>query len=246
MDAIEERLQIEVDHPPAPLCDVALGLGDGRLTAPPRAETVARRVKGPFEVRLQDRLHRLLHDPVDHVRNAQAPLATPRLRDPHPPDPTRPVGTVQQRGVQRRQLLAQVLTHLRDALPVRSGGALIRRHLLECLLQMPLVRYCLHRHRGWRPSPRDSWLRHRPRTKTRPAWPPCLDDPLRAGGCPTKQPELSHRFAGRGSLPSPPRRDGYGPLSLAGWYYGAIRLLLSLRHLVVGLLDDYRSQAETR
>ena len=40
-----------------------------------------------------------------------------------------------------------MLSHLVDALPVRSGGAVVRRHFLECSSQVSLVRHLLHRHR---------------------------------------------------------------------------------------------------
>ncbi len=42
IDPVKELLQVKIDDPPVPCFQVALGLCDGRVTAPPRSEGTSR------------------------------------------------------------------------------------------------------------------------------------------------------------------------------------------------------------
>jgi hypothetical protein len=72
---------------------------------------------------------------INHVGNTQPPLSASRLWYPHAPDVSGTVAPIQQARSQLRQKLLQVLAHVLDALPVRPGRSLIRRHFLERLFE---------------------------------------------------------------------------------------------------------------
>lgn len=232
VDSIEEALQIEVDHPLVALLQMPHGLRDRRVTAPPWPEAMAALVECRLVVRAEHLVHRLLYEPVDHVRDAKAALPTSCFRDPHPADQAGSVAPFQQLAPQRRQHDVEVRAHLGDALPIRSRGAVVLRHLLERTHQVVLGRHLLHRHRRQGGSLRVPSLRHRARRRHGPARVHPAVGPSRAVGCRSEQFELSCLFTGRGRLPSP-RRRGWGRLSAVFRYYATIRLLPSLHHFVL-------------
>jgi hypothetical protein len=124
--------------------------------------------------------------------------------------------------------------------PLRFGRKVFRQRPFDPQLSQKqrgcpgamTYKHCKHGHRRWEWSRRGPWLRHRATLRSGYTHPSVAAGPLRAVGCPTEQPELSHLFTGRGRLPSPPRTSGLGRLSTAFRYYATIRLLPSLRHLV--------------
>src|ERR1041384_4026775 len=138
---------------------------NGRMAAPFRSEAVVTGVERRFVMRAQYLVHRLLHDPIDHVRYAKTSLPAARLRYPHAADISWPVAPIEQLAMQHRQDSAEVSSHLVDALSIWTWGALVRRHLLERSPQIPFARYFLHRHRRRDASFRVSRLRHRVRRR---------------------------------------------------------------------------------
>src|SRR5439155_2984198 len=115
VDAVEEFLEVEIDDPFVPVFQIRLRLGDGRVTAASRSEAMARWVKGRFPVRAEYAVHGLLDPPVDHIGNAKATLAAPCLRNPHPANHPRAIGSVEQSRTKRRQEVTEVLAHFVDA-----------------------------------------------------------------------------------------------------------------------------------
>ena len=97
MDAVEELREADVDHHPVPVADVLLRFGDRRVCPTLRPESVAARMKGRFEDRLQNLEHGLLNPPVNHVRDAQSAFPSAWLGNPNPADVTRLVRPIQQR-----------------------------------------------------------------------------------------------------------------------------------------------------
>jgi len=115
IDPVEELLQVQVHHPLEALLQMPPGFGYCRVTASPRSETVAAPVERRLVVRAEHLVHRLLYDPIHHVRYAKSSLAAACLRDPDPADQAGPITSVQQRASQRRHDFADVLAHLIDA-----------------------------------------------------------------------------------------------------------------------------------
>jgi hypothetical protein len=231
MNPVEESLQVKINHPLVPLFQVALRLGDGRMTAASRAKAVATSVERRLVMRAEHLVHRLLHDPVDHVRYPQ-PSSSSRFGYPHAADVSRSVRPRQQLPTQLGQHPWQVPAHCLDALPVWAWRAVVRCDSLECLHQACFVRYLLHRHhRGQGRSLRGSRLRHRARRRGGPTRIRSAVGPWRAVGCLAKQSELLCLLAGRGRLPSPLLGCGWDRLSPAFRYYATIRLLSSLCHV---------------
>src|SRR6266851_570226 len=118
---VEKLFQIKIDDPFVPVLQILLRLGDGRVTAAPWSEAMARWVKGRFPVRAEHVQHRLLNPPVDHVGNAKATLAASWLRNPDPANHPRAIGSVEQVTAKHRKKLVEMLAHLVDALSVRAG-----------------------------------------------------------------------------------------------------------------------------
>lgn len=233
VDPVEELRQVNVHHPLAVVCYVLACRGYCRVTASPRSEAVARIVESRFEMRTEHLVHGLLDDAVDHVRDAKTPFSTSRLRNPHTADHPRSVAAIKQRSGKPRQQRVQVFPHIIDALPVGTGRALVGRDLLKRDDQVSSMAYLLHCHRGRCSSLPVQRLRHHAGRSIRRFQSPGPGGPSRAVGCPAEHFKLQRRFAGRGSLPSPSLARGWGRLSAAFRYYGAIRPLSSLRHLVV-------------
>ena len=147
VDPVEKFLQVQIHHPLVAFFQMPLGLGDRRVTAATGPKAVATRVKRRLVVRAEHFVHRLLHDSIDHIRDAKASLPAARLRNPHAADVPRSVAAVEQLAAQHQQDLVELLAHLVDALPVRTRRALVRRDLLERFSQILLTCHLLHRHR---------------------------------------------------------------------------------------------------
>src|SRR5215510_840695 len=210
-------------------------LGDRRVTAPARPEAMAAWVERRLVVRAEYLVHRLLHDPVDHVRYTKPSLPATRLRDPYPANQPRVIAPIQQGMAERRQNLFEVLSHLAHALSIRSGSAIVTLHALKCSSQVSIARYLFHRHRGRVRAVRVLRLRHRMLGRKSGSVPPLSrNGPSRAVGCLGEQWQLARRFAGRDRFPSPRAGRGWDRLSAAFRYSAIIRLLSSRRHLVVG------------
>jgi hypothetical protein len=126
-----------------------------------------------------------------------------------------------------------MLTPFSDALPVRSGRAFVRRDLLKRFPQISFARHLLNRHRWRGLSHRAPWLRHLVRLRRGLVRVRSAVGPLRAVGCLAKQFELLCLLAGRGRLPSPLLGSGLDRLSPALRYGATIRLLSSLRHVIL-------------
>jgi hypothetical protein len=99
-----------------------LCLGDRGVGSAVRAEAMTARVERRFEDRLQDLEHRLLNDPIHHIRNAKPPLPTTRLRQPDPANITGLIAfgqqSVAQRGEKRRSIVLRFLDRPVRPLPV--------------------------------------------------------------------------------------------------------------------------------
>src|SRR5215213_2486620 len=234
MNPVEKLVQVKVYEHLVALLQIPDRLGDRRVTAPALAEAVAARIEGRVVVRSHHLSYCLCYDPIDHIRDAEAPLTAPRFGDPHAADLPRPIGAVEQFPAQTAEDLFQMLTHLFDRLTIRAGSTVVGSHVPERLLQVVPTSHLLHRHRRQRSSPRGLRLRHRARRSHGPTHGRSAVGPLRAVGCLAEQLELSCLFAGRGLLPSPrPGGRGWDRLSTALRYYWTLRLLSSHRRLVL-------------
>jgi hypothetical protein len=148
MDSIEELGQIEIHDRPVAGFEVLLCLGDGRHRTAPRPEPVTAGVEGRLEHRLQHLEHGLLHDPVDHVGDAEAPLPASGLRDEHPTDITGPVAPLQQRTTQPREKRRRLRLRLLDRLSVETRCALVAHHVDERQSQIGLRRHLFQQPTG--------------------------------------------------------------------------------------------------
>ena len=236
VDSVEEVLQVQVDDPLVPVLQISLRLGDGRVTAPSRPEAMAARVEGRLVVRAEHLVHGLLDTPVDHIRECQGRAAR------RPPWGSTPGGS-SPGGRSRRAARGAAPAGARPrcsrtssiALAVRAGRPVVLCHLLETPLS------------GFHRSP--------PPPSSSPAGssPACFSTSApRAGsraGRPVSAPAtapcgLSAVSGNSSSWPAcslavvafPPRvlARGWDRLSTAFRYYATIRLLSSLRHLVLG------------
>jgi hypothetical protein len=99
----EEFLEIQIDDPVVPLFQIRLRLGDGRVTAASWSEAMARCVKGRLPVRAEHAVCRLLNPPIHDIGNTKAALAATWLRNPHPANHARAIGSLQQMATQHRQ-----------------------------------------------------------------------------------------------------------------------------------------------
>ena len=70
---VEDLLQIEIDHDVVALGDAAARLGKRGMRPAPRAKAEARPRKRRVEDRLEDLQNGLLHQTIDHRRDAQLP-----------------------------------------------------------------------------------------------------------------------------------------------------------------------------
>src|SRR5713226_5416761 len=213
---VEKLFQIKIDDPFVPVLQILLRLGDGRVTAAPWSEAMARWVKGRFPVRAEHVQHRLLNPPVNHIGNTQAALAASCLRNPDPANHPRAIGSIKQAPTKDWQKLAQMLAHLVDAPSIRARGTAVLCHFPKRPYQVFIARHLFHRHRRQGHSRCGARLRHRI-----PGWgcglarPSPGNGPLRAVGCLEKQIPLACLFTGRGRLPSPLAVSGWDRLSTA-------------------------------
>ena len=67
VDAVEEFLEVEIDHPLVPVLQVLLCLGDRRVTAASRSKAMARCVESRLVVRAEHVVHGLLDPPVHDI-----------------------------------------------------------------------------------------------------------------------------------------------------------------------------------
>ena len=89
---------------------------------PDRSAVQARRCVS-IPVRAEHTVHGLLDPPVDHIGNTKATLATAWLRNPHPANHPRAIGSRQQAAAKHWQELAEMRTHLVDASAIQSWAA---------------------------------------------------------------------------------------------------------------------------
>src|SRR5450755_1225268 len=144
--------------------------------------------------------HGLLNNPIDHVRNPQSALPAPCLGNVRPADHARPIHALQQVGLQPGQNDRPPLKQRLDRLPIRTRGALVRRHLQQRVRQS--LGNLLHRRRRCLPGIADRLRRSRPdRPKPVPGLP--AGSPFRVFCCCDRQAELHRRFFDRDRLPLP-------------------------------------------
>ena len=180
--------------------------------------------------------HGLLDHPVDHVGNPESTLPASRLGDEHPADPARPIRPRQQVGLQTGQHDQPLLKQRLDRLPVRTGSALVRRHLQQRIRQS--IRNLLHRRRRCRPRLVDRLRRSR-LDLPQPVPGSPAGGPFRVFCCRDRQAELHRRFFDRDRLPLP---AGTRPGALNGHYpafryYSVLGLLLGHRVVVLSFSD---------
>ena len=228
-DPIEELLQIKIDHPPVPVFQMPLGLVDRRVAAPAGTEPVARSAERRLVQRLEHLPHRLLNNPVDHVRDPQPALPASRLRDQRPTDHAGPVPPRQQIGPQLRTGDRPLLAQLLDRLPIRARGTPVRHHLQQ--RQRQPVGNLLHRHRRAVLCLADRLRHPRQAPSLRQVRGRRAGGPSRVFCCSDQQFELQHRLIDRDRLPSPTnararRLSGHYP---AFQYHAVLRLLLGHR-----------------
>ncbi len=148
MDSIEELGEIEIHNRPVTGFEMLLCLGDGRVRTALRPEPVAAGVEGRLEHRLQNLEHGLLHDPVDHIGDAQTPLPASGLRNEHPTDVAGPVASLQQRTAQTREKLRRVGLRLLDRLSVDARCALVAHHVEQRQSEVRLRRHLFQQPTG--------------------------------------------------------------------------------------------------
>src|SRR5471030_2276757 len=93
---------------------------------------------------VQQAVHQVLHEPVDHRRHSEFPHSAFRLRDLHPFYRTRFVPPVQQLSSQRIPVPDQPPRQLLDSHPVDSRAAAVGFHSPQRLFQIPRLTYLLH------------------------------------------------------------------------------------------------------
>jgi hypothetical protein len=191
-------------------------------------------------------VHSLLHDAVDHVRDAKTSLAATALGDPHAPNESGLVAPIEQRPVQARDDVVEVVSHLGNALAVHTRSSVVVSDALESVPQVHFIRYCFHRHRRQDVSLRARRPRHRQTRGTGPSRTLVVDPRrpggLEAGGWPAEQIKLSCLFVGRGFRPYPISRRFH--LSTVFWYHETIGLLSSHYRLVASTITARSAEAE--
>ncbi len=143
MDAVEDLRKVYIDHHPVSVADILLRFGDRRVRPTLGPESMAARMKGRFEDRLQYLEHGLLNPPINHVRDAQTALSPAWLGDPNPADVTRLGRPVQQRTLQPRQKRPGGAQHLFHAATVHACGAFVTNNVQQGHRQVRWQRHCL-------------------------------------------------------------------------------------------------------
>lgn len=75
IDPVEERFQVEIDHPAAAVPDIRLQLAHGFMGRALRAKTVAPRVEVGFPLRRYDLRDGLLNESVQYAGHPEQPHA---------------------------------------------------------------------------------------------------------------------------------------------------------------------------
>jgi len=148
MDSIEELGQIEIHNRPVAGFKMLLCLGDGRVRPALRPEPVTAGVEGRLEHRLQNLEHGLLHDPIDHIGDAQTPLPASGLWNEHPTDVAGPIASLQQHTAQTRQKLRRISLRFLDRLSVDARCALVAHHIEQRQSQVGLRRHLFQQPTG--------------------------------------------------------------------------------------------------
>lgn len=143
MDAVEELREVDIDHHPVSVADILLRLGDRRVRPTCRPESVAARMQGRREDRLQNLEHGLLNPPIDHVRDAQTAFPSAWPGNPNPADVARPVRPVQQRTLQTRQKRPGGAQDFVHAASVHARSALVANNVQQGRRQIRWRRHCL-------------------------------------------------------------------------------------------------------
>ena len=110
VDAIEERLQIDVHHPAVSLSDRGLGVAHRLVCVAPGPEAVAVRVEVRLPVSLHHLRDALLDEPVHHGGDAQKSFSSVWLWDFYTPDWLGAVAALDQLRADARPVRSQVGT----------------------------------------------------------------------------------------------------------------------------------------
>ena len=129
MDTIEKFLQIEVHDRSVASFKMCLCFCNGRCCTALGTEAVAAWMKAWLEHRLQNLKRGLLHNPVDHVRNAETPLPASGLGDVNPEDVSGPISAFQQVTAQTADKLWRNGLCLFDRLPINARCALVTHYV---------------------------------------------------------------------------------------------------------------------
>jgi hypothetical protein len=92
-------------------------------------------------------VHSLLHDTIEHIRDAKAAPSAVGLRDPDTSNRTGTITPGDEIGAQFPNHNVEVDRHLFDAPTIGAGSAMIRRNPLEGPFQIFLVCNLFHLHR---------------------------------------------------------------------------------------------------
>jgi hypothetical protein len=112
--AIQEFLQIHIDHHPVAVLHITLRLEHRVMRSPPRTKAIAVIRKRRIYPRLYHLQESLLDQPIRHRRYAQLAHATRRLRNLHAPHRLWPIAAVQYCLPNPRPVHAQVPRRLRN------------------------------------------------------------------------------------------------------------------------------------
>src|SRR5215469_5870852 len=136
MNSVEKFGQIQINHRSITVPEVASRFSDRGVSTSVRSEPVTAVVKGRFEYRVQYLEDRLLYRPVDHVRNAEPALSTPRLWQPDTANFPRAVAFRQQITAQSADNRWCLRFRRFDRLAVYSGCPLVAHHVQQRLRQV--------------------------------------------------------------------------------------------------------------
>ncbi|GBE14943.1 hypothetical protein BMS3Abin14_00996 [bacterium BMS3Abin14] len=106
---IKEPLQIHINHPTTTGSNILTGITHRLMSAPARAESVARIREVRIKNKLQNLMQSLLNETIQHRRNAELPHAfAAGLGYFHPPYRLRLITTIQQLAFDARPVLAKI------------------------------------------------------------------------------------------------------------------------------------------
>jgi predicted GNAT family acetyltransferase len=150
VDAVEERLQVDVHHPAVPLSDRGLGMAQRLVGAALGPKAVAVGVKVGLPLALYDLGQRLLDEPVDHRGDAQESGASVGFGDLHSSHGLGAVTALDQLCADGGPVRFQVFAQLLDGHAVNAGRALVAPDLDQGLVQVLAVQYLGHQGRDVR------------------------------------------------------------------------------------------------